>query len=173
VRLAALCQSVIMERWGDLAIDWSALRAQLCRERARLLKPALPNDGSGSKPGAGGGQPAKRRTGRPRKGESDKEWLVIGALAVHHEWQTGGSVGNDTPAKTKPLAKLASDEHVTVSDATVSRFFTKKFPGRGYKGYRAACVNGTIGTLLASWQGEMPKHQAGLMPHESGREDED
>jgi hypothetical protein len=130
----------------------------------------------GGKSNAGGSvPPAKRRTGRPRKGESDKERLVVAALVAHHKWQPGGSVGNDTPAKTRQLARLASDKRkgVEVSVATVSRFFRKKFPGRGHKGYEAACVRGEIGALLARWQGDVPEHLADLLPRESGRAGDD
>jgi hypothetical protein len=35
-----------------------------------------------------------RRTGRPAKGETGKEMLVISALARHHKYEPGGSVGN-------------------------------------------------------------------------------
>jgi hypothetical protein len=118
-------------------------------------------------------QPAtSRRTGRPRKGESDKEHLVIDALAVHHKME-GRVVENLTPAKVKRIAKLASGEHVKVSVATVSRFLSKKFPGRGYKGYEAACARGTIGTLLAVWQGDVSEHLADLRPEEYGRGEDD
>src|SRR5688572_9445135 len=48
-------------------------------------------------------RPTKRRTGRPRRGESDKDSLVLAALAKHHGWQAGGggSIKNWDPAKTK------------------------------------------------------------------------
>jgi hypothetical protein len=118
-----------------------------------------------------GGQPDVRRTGRPRHGECDKERLVLGALVKHHRYQPGGSVENYTPAKTRKLAELASGERVKVSLATVSRFFKKKFPGRGYKGYETACVQKTIGTKLALWQGDVSEHLACLLPHETGSED--
>jgi hypothetical protein len=115
--------------------------------------------------------PAKR-TGRPRKGESDKERLVIAALALHHRCH-GRSVGKHTPATTKDLANLASGTHVTVSDATVSRFFKKKFPGRGYKGNEAACVRDEIGMLIAKWQGDVSAYLPDLLPQESGCKDDD
>jgi hypothetical protein len=119
-----------------------------------------------------------RRTGRPRKGESNKERLVISALVKHHRYQPGGSVGNYTPAKTERLAELASGKDIKVSVATVSRFFKRRFPqhDRGYDGYVAACnrdARCSIGMLLALWQGEVPEHLAGLLPHESGCEDDD
>jgi hypothetical protein len=115
---------------------------------------------------------AKRKTGRPRKGETDKERVVISALDIHHKRQ-GLSVGDDTPAKVRALARLASDKHVQVSVGTVSRFFKKKFPDRGYKGYETACIHGRIGALLARWQGEDAERHADLLPHDSGRGEND
>jgi hypothetical protein len=117
---------------------------------------------------------AKPKSGRPRKGESDKERLVIGALAKHHGYQPEGGIGNYTPVKVKALAKLASNEQVTVSVATVSRFFKKKFPRRGYKDYQAACQREVLHLKIALWQGELSEsHLAALRPPESGREDDD
>jgi hypothetical protein len=113
-----------------------------------------------------------KRTGRPRKGESDKERLVLGALATHHKC-SGDSIGNPTPAKTKQLASLASNKNVKVSVATVSRFFKRKFPGRGYKGYESACIRNEIGLKIALWQGEGHEHLADLFPGEYGRREED
>ena len=111
------------------------------------------------------------RTGRPKKGETDKERLVIGGLVKHHGYQPGGSVSNWDPAKTEDLAKLGSDvrKKVKFSTATVSRFFKKKFPQDGYKGYVAACsrdARNDIGTLLALWQGELPARHAELQDEE-------
>jgi hypothetical protein len=129
--------------------------------------------------GAEGGddQPAKR-TGRPRKGESSKERLVIGALVKHHHYQPGGSIENYAPAKTERLAELASGEYVKVSVATVSRFFKRQFPDhdRGYDGYVAACnrdARVNLGMLLALWQGDVSERLASLLPRESGREGDD
>jgi hypothetical protein len=116
------------------------------------------------------GRPAKRRAGRPRKGESAKDLLVIGALVEHHGYQPGGSsVKRYDPAKTADLAESAG-----VSTATVSRFLKKKFPKyeHGYDGYVAIC-NGQaryhIGMYLALWQGDVTEGLAALLPHESGR----
>jgi hypothetical protein len=113
------------------------------------------------------------RTGRPREGETDKEQLVIAALMKHHGYQSDRSIGNPTPAKTAQLAKLASGKQVQVSDATVSRFFKKKFPGRGYKGYTNACVRGEIGMKLAVWQGDILEAHADLLSEEYGRGEDD
>lgn len=118
------------------------------------------------------------RTGRPRKGESDKEQLVIGALVRHHCYQPGGSITNYEPAKTSQLSALASNEHVQVSGATVSRFFKRKFTNPnclGHKGYAAACnrdASVNIGQLLALWQGEFSEqHLAALRPDDGARND--
>jgi hypothetical protein len=115
----------------------------------------------------------KRQTGRPPQGESDKAQLVLAALVKHHDWEPNGSVGEPTPARGKYLAKLASNKHVKVSPSTVSRFFAKKFPGRGHKGYESACVRGKIGALLTLWRGDFSEeHLADLLSHESGRGDD-
>jgi hypothetical protein len=113
-----------------------------------------------------------KRTGRPRKGETDKERLVIGALAAHHQC-AGRSLGNPTPATIKQLANLASNKNVAVSVATVSRFFKRQFPGRGYKGYESACQRDEIYLKIALWQGEGQEHLADLVPRESGCREED
>jgi hypothetical protein len=115
---------------------------------------------------------SRRKTGRPRKGETDKERLVIAALTKHHDLE-GRSVGNYEPAKTRTLAKLASSKRVSVSVATVSRFFKQKFPDRGYKGYENACRNEKIGKLLAYWNGDLNEHRPDLLPHEYGRGEDD
>jgi hypothetical protein len=114
-------------------------------------------------------KPLASRTGRPRKAESSKEQLVIGALVTYHKWQPGDSIGNDTPAKTEQLAKLASSKRAKVSKATVSRFFAKKFPNLGYKGYEIACLRGEIGMKLTTWQGDIPDALRDLLPEEYGR----
>jgi hypothetical protein len=155
----ANCLAAAVPPVSKLVDDYEA---ELRRDRPTTVAAGGPGQG-----------PARHRTGRPRKGESDKELLVIGALVAHHKWQPGGSVGDDTPAKTRRLAELASGKDVGVSVATVSRFFQKKFPDRGYKGYKAACLRGEIGSRLAVWQGEVTEHLADLLPPESGRgEDE-
>jgi hypothetical protein len=133
------------------------LQERIRRERAKLLNQAASAEAPQS-------QRAKR-TGRPRKGESDKERLVISALDAHHK-SDGSSVENPIPAKLKHLANLASNKHVSVSVATVSRFFARKFPGRGYKGYEAACIRNEIALRIAGWQGDISdKHLADLRPH--------
>ena len=124
------------------------------------------------------GQMAKRKIGRPRLGESDKKRLIIGALAKHHCYQPPGVTENDTPAKLKKIAELASNKIVKVSASTVSRFFKKMFPkhGSGYAGDVAACNRDTkinIAMHLALWQGEVGKHVADLLPQEYGRPDDD
>jgi hypothetical protein len=106
-------------------------------------------------------QPAKHRSGRPRKGERSKDDLVIAALATHHQYEPGGIIGNRTPASVKELVELSKgkDKKATFSTAAVSRFFKDGFPDRGFRGYENACAQGRIGKLLAQWQGEDPEHR--------------
>ncbi|NUQ64368.1 MAG: hypothetical protein HUU20_18025 [Pirellulales bacterium] len=113
---------------------------------------------------------APKRTGRPRKDETDKSELLIDALAIHHQYESGGSIGNDEHATVRNLADLASDEKrgVKVSIATVSRFFHEKFPGHGHKGYVVACRTKKIGSLLALWQGEGMERHPDLLNEEYG-----
>jgi hypothetical protein len=154
-----LAQRLLADRSKALAIpldEVADLQERIRRERAKLLDLGHNNS---SKLQA-------KRTGRPRKGETDKQRLVIAALASHHKYE-GRSVGNALPAKAKALAKLASNKHVTVSVATVSRFFKEKFPDRGYKGYYAACTRGMIGGLLANWQGDVSEFLADLREDEA------
>jgi hypothetical protein len=118
----------------------------------------------------------RRRAGRPRKEETGKYPLVIGALEEHHRYQERGSVENWDAATLGKLASLASGDRVKVSASTVSRFFKDKFRNRGYKGYVSACNQRTIqhiGLLLMLWRGELPTHLPDLLPHESGAGDED
>jgi hypothetical protein len=156
---------------GRITIEDEAELGQALRH-VQLLASWLEERAAVSAPdGPSGDRPAKRRTGRPRQGESDKETLVIGALVKHHRYQPGGSVENYTHATTKQLAKLASGKYVKVSVATVSRFFKKKFPDQGYKGYVSDCTRELIGAKLALWQGEVAERLTELLPHESGSED--
>jgi hypothetical protein len=133
--------------------------------RLRLAEAALPEppkQGDSAKP-------KTKRAGRPRKGESDAEQLIIAALVEHHKYESGlgrrggGSVGNYDPAKLAALAKGCDR-------STVSRFFKAKFGDRGHKGYVAACRGRKIGELLAKWQGELPERTSGLRGDE--REDD-
>ena len=157
-------QQLLAKCWKALTIPLDE-RAALCerirRERAKLIASDT----------RAGEKTAKRR-GRP-KGETDKKRLVIAALIKHHGYQTGGSIDNPTPAKTKELAELASGKHVKVSVATVSRFLAEKFPDRRYKGYENACARGEIGTKLALWQGDVPDSLRDLRPEEYGRGEDD
>ncbi len=110
--------------------------------------------------------PTARRTGRPRKGESSKDMLVVAALAKHHQYESGGSIGNYEPATVRGLAKPGSG----LTTAAVSRFFRKKFDERGHKGYVAACTSKKIGPLLAAWQHDVPTEMADLLAEEYGRD---
>lgn len=103
---------------------------------------------------------SETRAGRPSKEETPKDTLVLAALCLHHQYKDG-SIGNATPIILKQFGRAGHG----FSDATVSRFLEKKFPGRGYKGYVAACnqrARVSIGQLLAKWQGEEQSHHATL-----------
>ena len=161
----------------DLALPLAELR-EVVRDLSAAAPPDEPGGTTlGQAESATSIRPvAKRKAGRPGKGESDKGYLVIGALIKHHRYQPGGIVENYEPATTRDLAKLASGERVKVSVATVSRLFKKKFPGRGYKGYVNACnrdAKVNIGMFLALWQGDVAERYADLLPHESGHEARD
>jgi hypothetical protein len=168
----AIAGEQLAKCWKGVEISYTMMQARIQQERARLLAKAE------TKPASKGttGEPQTRRTGRPRKRDSDKQRLVVAALARHHGYQPVGSVSNYNPAKTESLAKGASGKGVEVSVATVSRFFQKKFSGQGYKGYVAACNRDariTIGMYLALWQGEVSDRLPGLLPHETGQGDKD
>jgi len=111
---------------------------------------------------------AKQRTGRPRKNETDKDTLVVSALAKHHQYEPGGSVGNFEPATCRKLA----EHNNGISAAALSRFLARKFGGKGHQRYAAACHRGEIGRLLANWQGDVSEGHRGLLPHEDGRKEE-
>lgn len=113
--------------------------------------------------------PKKRTGGRPRKGESDADTRVIAALARHHKYQSGGSVGNHTPAVVR---KLAADKDAGVTVSAISRFLNKQF-STGHKGYIAVCNRKEIGTRLALWQRESIERLASLRGDESAEPDED
>lgn len=125
-------------------------------------------------------QPLKR-TGRPVKGETGRDMLVVAALAKHHNYRSGGSIGNYTPASVRGMCEAYNKEagsskpHLTT--AAVTRFFQKQFGAdRGHKGYVAACNKNapvTIGMLLAKWQDELPSQQPTLTDDECGRGWED
>lgn len=91
-----------------------------------------------------------KRSGRPRKGDTDKQAIVLSLLVVHHQYEAGGSVGNYEPIELKDLARRMNSK----SKSTGSRFFKSKFGERGYKGYTNACARKEIGRLLAEWQNE-------------------
>ena len=99
-----------------------------------------------------------KRTGRPRKGETDKDAQVIAALARHHQYEPGGSIGNFDPATVRGLAKRGSGFSV----ATVTRFLKSKFGESGHKAYAAACRSRRIGPLLAKWNGDQCQNHAEL-----------
>ena len=134
---------------------------KVLREWARAASPPQPEAGGVGQPG--------RRTGRPKKIEKDSATLVVAALSKWHGYE-GGSVTNPEPATNRGLA-----DGYGLSPNALSRFLKDRFPEEKnpHKKYDAACRNGTIGTLLALWNREPPSRHADLLPHESGREDDD
>lgn len=110
-------------------------------------------------------QPAKR-TGRPRKGETDKGAVVIAALARHHEYESGGSIGNYEPAN---LTALANAHKGDLSKAAFTRFLESKFGKPAYKRYTVVCQKREIGRFLALWQGDVSEGHFDLRPDEYGR----
>ncbi|HZZ81469.1 MAG TPA: hypothetical protein VFE62_23405 [Gemmataceae bacterium] len=109
----------------------------------------------------------KRRAGRPKKDERDSAAKVIAALNLHHGYDKG-SVTNTEPAKNRQLAE--NFKGLGLAKNALTRFLADKFGEDGYKKYRAACLNTTIGTLLRTWNGETPDHHAALQDEEEGME---
>ena len=111
-----------------------------------------------------------RSSGRPRKGETGADRILIALLADHHKWSHGGVVENYTPAGYRQLQdKSRLGNNRGISTASISRFFKKKFGERGKKGYLAACNKGAregIGQLLTKWQNEVPEPHQKLLPHD-------
>lgn len=110
-----------------------------------------------------------KRTGRPRRGETDKDTLVISALAAHHRYEPGGSIGNYEPAGVTELSQAHKGDPST---AAISRFLKRKFPDSGYKSYVTACTREEIGYHLARWQDDVAEGHFDLRPEEDGRRDE-
>jgi len=88
-----------------------------------------------------------KRKGRRRKGETDNDTLVLSALLKHHEYDNG-RVGNFEPASNRGLA---AQYHL--SSAALSRFLDRKMPN-GAAGYKIACHNKRIVSLLMHWNGD-------------------
>lgn len=142
----------------------------LTREgRSALYEANMVDDQSANRTGG------RKRTGRPRKDEKDSATKVIAALTKHHGYENG-SVTNFEPATNRGIA-----HEYGLSQNALSRFLNEKLgkgnpKSGGHKGYIAACNRDArigIGALLTLWQGEVPERLAELLPHESGRDDED
>lgn len=137
--LAVALADDLVSRAGSGIVLEKEGRAVLARRRLQPTEEGKPR-----------GQPTKR-AGRPNKGDTDKQLLVLGHLLAHHQYEDGGSIGNYEPAKPEKLAE-------GTSTATVSRFFKSKLD-RGYKGYANACARKQIGRLLAEWQGDLTERR--------------
>jgi hypothetical protein len=129
----------------------------------------------GSFSGTAAERPAKRKTGRPKNSEKDSATKVVAALSMHHGYE-GGSVTNYEPATNRGLVDVANRRLAAgergLSENALSRFLTDKLGEGGHNKYAAAWHQGAIGTFLALWRREAPERLAGLLPHESGREDD-
>jgi hypothetical protein len=98
-----------------------------------------------------------RRPGKPKKGETPADTLIIAALVKHHRYEPGGRVGNWMPATGKALSEMTKlGDQDGVSTNAISKFWRaeKRFGERGKNGYDAACRQKKIGRLLAAWQGD-------------------
>lgn len=131
-----------------------------CRKAAKLLRTE------------GGKRESTNRRGRPKNDEKSKDEIVIGLLAIHHQYESGGCIGNWDPASIGTLLEL--DEKKSVSCATISRFFKKHFEN-GHAGYCAACNSKAprgIGTMIAVWRREpIMDHKGQLLPHDGATND--
>lgn len=136
-----------------VVVQASELAAGSLPRLAKEVSPevALPDARGGKKPG------------RPPKGDPPGFTLVEAALLKHHGYQPGGSVTNDTPAKTTELAELSRK-----SDSTVSRYLKAKFGS--YRKYEQACAGCVVGLKFAKWQGELSEDRIDSLIEESSRQ---
>ena len=124
-------------------------------------------------------QEPQKRSGRPSKGEPDKSDLVLAAFVLHHQYESGGSVGNYEPAGVRALADAwnknrKNKEGAKLSTAAITRFLQDKFGKKdAHKGYKAACSGKRIGRLLAEWQGEPTECDSGYRDDWHGVEDDE
>jgi hypothetical protein len=106
---------------------------------------------------------ANRRRGRPKNNEKDSSAKVIAALSAHHGYE-GGSVTNYAPAKNRQLAN-----DFELANNALTRFLKGKLGKRGYSKYVADCQKGSIGALLALWNGETQQRHATLYEEEEDK----
>lgn len=83
-------------RWGIQITDTGMAVLAVCKEQRRLAEKS--------------GKENKSRPGRPRKGESGKDMLVVAALAKHHQYESGGSIGSYEPATVRGLVPQTAIE---------------------------------------------------------------
>ncbi|QDT39233.1 hypothetical protein [Stratiformator vulcanicus] len=138
---------LLAERSAAYLIDAGRMQASLQRERAKLAERDTTTQNARI-------NASTKRRGRPSKGESDKETLIIAALSRHHGYDNG-SLLNDEPIAVKSFADLPQNDF---SAASLSRFFEKHFSG--YKGYKAQCVNGKLAMTLSLLNRELPSRLA-------------
>jgi hypothetical protein len=118
-------------------------------------------------------KPVKRKTGRRTTTEKPADTETLAWLCKWHGYDES-SVTNDEPATNRKLHKFVSERlrrgERGIAPNALSRFLAKR---GGIKNYKVKCCNGTIGTLLSLWLGDAPNRLAGLLAHESGREDDE
>jgi hypothetical protein len=136
---------------GSYGIDFQGLSAHLEQERSKLAE-------SSATPTA----TRKRKSGRQSKELSSFDELVLAALRKHHQYESGGSVGNFEPAIGNQLSR-----EYKLSNNALGRFLKKEPRNLSYAQYAASCRNGSIGRLLVSWSGETPS-RTGLTNSEYG-----
>jgi hypothetical protein len=85
-------------------------------------------------------------------GRREADAKIIAALNKHHDYQAGTCL-NPEPIVANHLALLAQ-----VGEASVSRFFKRKF--KGYRQYQALCRRSPseLGKSMELLNGEVPPH---------------
>jgi hypothetical protein len=151
----------------------SAARTLVCVPESGVFSPGLNPPAEDMRPETAGpvrvpspASTAQRKTGRPKKEEKDSATKVVAALSAHHGYEEGMSVTNPEPATNRGLRRYG------VSGNALTRFLKDKLGEDGHKQYRTACRTGRISVLLRVWRRETPSHVLGLLPHESGSEDD-
>ena len=111
----------------------------------------------------------KKRRGRPPKNEAGNDEKIVAALALHHKYELGGSVGEWTPAIARVLADQAG-----VTRMAVTRFMQSRFgKDHGYQGYKVSCRKKQIGLRIAEWQHDKSEGHSDLRPEEYGRSEDE
>jgi hypothetical protein len=107
----------------------------------------------------------RKRTGKRPKTEKDSDAVTLSALCKWHGYDEG-SVTNPTPARNLDL----KNKPYNLASNALTRFLKKH---GGFPNYKAHCAKGRIGFLLKSWRGELIDRHPELLPHESGRPEDE